>query len=190
MPPTKRRCAMMPRLAKRIILLVMLTATATLLFVPLTQATTYEIVATVTESASVNPGLTSWSLIYEDMDNSGRFSLTDKVISFTGLTWTGPTPDITYSQPILGSPVASDDSPFSDGTGMVLTLGLNAGRYYPDNWNFTPSLMVTGSEGGVWAGYFTYTQTAVPLPPSALLLGSGLLGLAATGLRRRWTKEP
>jgi hypothetical protein len=28
----------------------------------------------------------------------------------------------------------------------------------------------------------------VPLPPSAFLLGSGLIGLAVTGLRKRWSK--
>ena len=164
-------------LVNRIIHPILLSLLAIFIAVSLVGAATYELDATPNQYAGGY--FNSWSLVYQDLVGDGLYRTTDPVISFTGFSYTGTIPSIDYSTPILAAPQNSMLSPFTSGNGC--TIG---GTYYPNDWDFTPSRNLPGLEGGVYAGVFNYTQTAVPLPPSALLLGSGLLGLAATRLIR------
>jgi hypothetical protein len=59
--------------------------------------------------------------------------------------------------------------------------------------NFNPTAQINYLIDSVTPDPFTYTFSftygpAVPLPPSVLLLGTGLLGLAGAGFRMQWRK--
>jgi hypothetical protein len=155
-----------------------LTILACLWLVAPASATIYELTAT----AAWTPVVQTFSLQYNDLNNNGRFSLDELIsgtfsgtyVSISGGPWT-------YASTILGVPL------YSVADGRLLTDGP---PYTPEAWNdwtFVlpngdglghPGPIVTGWSYGDW----TYGQTVVPLPPSALLFGSGFLGLA--GWRR------
>jgi hypothetical protein len=71
-----------------------------------------------------------------------------------------------------------------DTSGSIHTVTLNlSGLLSTDPWAFLWGTATCGN--GTFAGS---TDGMVPLPPSALLLGTGLLGLVGLGWRRRKTK--
>lgn len=118
-------------------------------------------------------------ILYLDVDSSGLFNPdVDQVVSFSGLDLTGGGPNAGHYDAISHSPSNSPESPFTDGTPDI--TGLPAPW-----WTFTrpdgPDMMVPGM---TW----TYTQSVVPLPPTALLLGSGLIPLVWWRRRNRLEK--
>ena len=147
------------RLAKRIIVLVMLTDAATLTFVSLVQAmTTYEIVATPQTVISNNPFAgAGWTLVYVDNNNDGLYNpQVDSTISFSGTTYTGlgGSPVFNYSGPVLNSPVYdATSSPYTNGVGAP-------SPEYSFDWQFTDTgPQFSGENGALDSHYFTYTQT-------------------------------
>jgi len=135
--------------------------------------TTYLLTATTPAG-----NLSGFSLSYADADHNQRFTLDELVPdSFSGMTYITGNPN--YSglwKEIAAVPVYdSVVSPYTNGPGYY---------GYETYWYFT-SGPVSGYGLLAPSSTWSYNQTAVPLPPSVLLLGSGLLGLAAVGWRRR-----
>jgi hypothetical protein len=99
-----------------------------------------------------------------------------------------------YGASVDGSPIQVIASGGTSSTTDVTWSSLN-----PTNLNNTVAVDLNGILGtGPWAFLWATAEcangpfeggsfTGVPLPPSALLLGSGLLGLAGMGWRRRKT---
>jgi hypothetical protein len=126
-------------------------------------AALYTIVAT-----SVNPRVSDFTLTYNDTDNDTPVPLFgpqegDTVVTFSGFedTLVGH-----VSGPVNYAPVNSSMSPFTDGSGVF--------GFGPNYWGFGPLEDVLVLPASSW----TYTQAAVPIPASALLLSSGLIPLA------------
>ena len=83
-----------------------------------------------------------------------------------------PMADVSWAAATQG-PVVFDVT----GTGFTTDANLFNGTFFCDT-------MGSISSGGTNTG-FVDTATAVPIPPSALLFGSGLLGLVGIGWRKR-----
>ena len=138
----------------------------------------------VLKSDSANEPMTTWIF-------------TPQITAYGG-TWT------------LGGPGGSGNSLQVYVNDLDNRVGTITSSYYKDFWGFisdTPftSVLLVGGDGSNQQGYqlddMVYSQVflagssivspqvvANPLPPSALLLGSGLLGLGALGWRRRRRK--
>jgi hypothetical protein len=71
------------------------------------------------------------------------------------------------------------------GTALVLNLSSTAMLDYAINFTGVNQLRITSDAAGHY--WVMDNLTTVPIPPSALLLGSGLLGLVGLGWRRRKT---
>jgi hypothetical protein len=132
-------------------------------------ATTYNFVAN-----SAYFGYGEFSLQYTDKDNDGLFSL-DELINFSGV--------YLYAGSVWGWTTFTQLTrvPIYDSIKSPLTDGDYDGGYNGPIWLFT--VPDSPAYAAVTAISWTpYTQTAVPLPPTALLLGTGILGLV--GWRR------
>jgi hypothetical protein len=129
---------------------------------PVRAVTTYEFTAT---SQSIYA--TTFTLLYDDLDGNGLFSLNELVTdSFSGLWYSGH-----FYTKINGVPLNSLVNDFSY---SPLTAGNQYGFWgvvSDDNWYTQP-----------WTSEFAESQVAVPVPAAVVLLGSGLIGLA--GWRR------
>jgi hypothetical protein len=160
--------------------LVLCSFLAILTAVPAQAVTTYQLIATPTElAANLNGdgmGFGGFSVLYVDQDNDGRFNV-DEMVSFSGLTVgsyaTDNTPVYTTYTILLGA-AGYKDTPYTD------EYSLDGSR----SWGqFKTADLQSAMTAG--ATNWTYQQSAVPLPPSVFLLGTGLLGLGALGWRRR-----
>jgi len=131
----------------------------------------------------------NFTLTYKDIDNSKQFSLgSDELISFSGVVATYPngalhfTQDTYYPTLIEVPQYNAATSPYTAGTGGDDYWGFADGYHIPIGTAYT----VLNPTTAIPASGFSYVQTRVggevPIPPSVLLLGSGLLGLA--GWRR------
>jgi hypothetical protein len=127
-----------------------------ILAAPVQADVTYDFTATIKEPAY----RTSFFLQYTDRDGDTHFSLDELVSgSFTGWTSYGPGH---FFDIIRHVPGTSPDTPLTDGD--------------TTDWIFWSS----GSSyvQPIHPNYWTYSQsTAAPIPPSALLLGGGLITL-------------
>jgi hypothetical protein len=136
------------------------------------KATIYDFTATAVPEFS--PQTSGFTLQYNDTDNDGLFDL-GELISFSGITFTiGTYTNITaipYHENVYG--------PLTDGAATA-NHQWGADRY----WYFEIPTLSTISLLGSGLTYKQDEQQAstVPLPPTAILLGSGLVGLA--GWRR------
>jgi hypothetical protein len=139
---------------------------------PAVAATTYDFVATG------KPGFAAgnFSLQYVDADGDARFSLNELVPgSFSGV-WCQPGTQYAWFDTVVSLVPSHAYSPYTDGSGGTI-------------WEFDVSPWNGSYEWQVNAASWTYTQSpvsTVPIPPSAFLLGAGLLGLAG---RRRLKKS-
>jgi hypothetical protein len=117
----------------------------------------------------------SWafSLRYDDLNNNQRFSFNELVMG----TFSGPTIGGNLYSTLVTVPLYNaGSSPFTDGGGAV--------QLY-DAWWWTTA---TGSKGSQATGNYSYVQSQytppVPLPGAVLLLGAGLMRLAAHARRQ------
>ena len=83
----------------------------------------------------------------------------------------------------VGGVAAVNYDVFFDGSSTILPLTLDT-NYFLDGLFVCHETLSFPSSGGY---IDTYDLNQVPLPPSALLMGSGLLGLVGLGWRRRQT---
>jgi hypothetical protein len=139
--------------ARMVMLLIM---ALFILAAPVQAAVTYDFTAT-----SIVTSWEDFSLRYTDLDGDAHFSLDELVAgSFSGWFWSGPS--ITFDR-IENVPVTSPGSSLTDGDSLDWVFW-SSGRQ--DKWAFYPE------------SYWTTAQsTAAPIPPSALLLGGGLITL-------------
>jgi hypothetical protein len=160
-------------------------------------ATTYLFTATWNPGSEGTNSWSSFSFQYNDNNPvDGKVSLTEiNMSTFTGVTKKDSSGTVLfYSDTIYGVPVPpalQPDNVFPKDPVILadqITVGSgtgSGGEMIPPQlcyaWNFAPG--THGSDIGM-AGvlYFTESQVVVPIPPTALLLGSGLLGLV--GWRR------
>jgi hypothetical protein len=98
-----------------------------------------------------------------------------------------PVPDYSslgYSDPYGSGNYTTDASTaYLDGRWATATIDLGAGDH---SFTFLETSIPTGFTDGTIA--FGVDIPGVPAPPSLLLLGSGLIGLAGARLRGRWRK--
>ena len=126
---------------------------------------TYRIDATPTIIGQ-GGGWGGFSLAYIDQDDDGRFSVKDdQLLSFSGVSLTGYP---LFS--VLTGAAGYNDTLYTDEIGT----GSNPGYR---SWTFENS---DGSASGAafcWDYQQSTVQSAVPLPPTAFLLGAGLMSL-------------
>jgi hypothetical protein len=138
--------------------------------------TIYDFSATPTKQTGPHV-VFEFTLQYEDMNKDGRFSLSELIPgSFSGFTYVyvyDPVPweiDRIYQVPKYQATV----SPLTDGWPS-----------YPPDWmfvrTFDNSLKFFRLPPALW----TYSQAAVPIPPTAVMLGTGLIWLVWTRRKKR-----
>jgi hypothetical protein len=146
----------------------------------------YQFVATVKPDVPGFPsGLSSFSLTYTDLDNNQLFSWNElNAGTFSGMMFSGIDPFLITFTELSGVPnYDSIDSPLTNGgTDPALPIGI---YHAPDAWLFASPDINLVPYLGVNDDAWTYTQTAVPLPGAALLLGAGLVRLAAHARRQK-----
>ena len=126
-------------------------------------ATTYDFYAFSLYSGMIS----DFSLPYRDENGDERFSMTSDVLiagTYSGYYWYGIFHDRAEFVSVLVSVPGTAYVPLTDGSGATWVGDGAKGRYFTDY------------------KFWSYSQTPVPLPPTVLLFGSGLLGLA--GWRR------
>jgi hypothetical protein len=149
--------------------------------------TTYLFTASPTPAASA-AGIPGFTLTYLDTDGDSLFSL-DELISFSGFytysqdfngnshTWHWTT--ITGVPPQETNPSSPWYSLFTDGInnpyGWYMS-GLHWSTYFPN-----PTAAYAQYQQDTWVE----TQVPVPIPPTALLLGAGLIPLAWARRKKR-----
>ena len=123
--------------------------------------------------------LSSFSFVYTDkapFDDKVSLDEID-LTTFSGMTLTlhpdpdFPLPFVTFAE-ITRVPVLSPESPLTNGDYRILVLLTSSSA---------PEIPAFQVLPGAW----TYTQTAVPLPGAVLLLGAGLMRLAAHARRQK-----
>jgi len=132
--------------------------------------TTYTLIATTNEFTYVLPG---FSLQYEDRDNDGKFSLDELVPgSFMGMQTVNWDDGTLMPAWVAGVP---DEGLYLDGGGWHSS---------PNAWCFMRYVWFLGApQFEIWSDVniasYDYSRVGgeAPLPPSAYLLGVGLLGL-------------
>jgi hypothetical protein len=135
-------------------------------------------------TATAKPGTTGsdFFILYTDVDNDGLFGLEDGdvVDVFSGVSINIGFPFQVNATTVLASPVHDAGvSPLTDGAG----LGFNGTDFVPI-WVFGDPDFATVPLASDW----TYTQSLVPIPSAAYLLGAGLIPLAWFRRRNRLGK--
>ncbi len=143
-----------------------------------------QLVATPTAFNTAFFGGTGFTIVWDDTIVNGLLD-PGEPLTMTGIAFVGGTlyqgSGEVLGEPVLTIPVFEAGlSPFTNGTGTI--------NGSPE-WVFTEIMadpLFSWPEGPhyFWAGYWTYDRSAVPLPPSVCLLGSGLVGLGLFRLRR------
>jgi hypothetical protein len=142
--------------------------------VPVNAATTYELTATQVYSDPYSP-FSSFRLQYVDGNENGQFDfdLNELVpLTFSGLVYH------VYSETESG-PVLLYDVPLVQITYVSADMVPGRLGWAPRQWDFLGSTDPYDSWPGFPApgDFWNYSQQAVPLPSTALLLGSGLIPL-------------
>lgn len=146
------------------------------------QAVTYILYATATD-AGRNNGMDNFSVMYDDIDNNGRLSSSEQ-IWFSGLTtqsFDNP-PVYTFYNVLLGA-AGADDTPFTSEID-IWDDSPNTRSWEFGKWNGNIYELQLSAPAYLWE----YSQVAVPLPPSVLLLASGLIPLVFARRRQRREK--
>jgi hypothetical protein len=161
--------------------LVLASLLAILVMVSSAQAVTYRLDA-ISNQVGQNNGLSSFWVVYDDADNSGRLKASEQ-IQFSGMSATSydeiTQRYVTIVYNLLIGAAGIEDTLYTDELGE----GANPNSR---SWAFAKD-----TEWGLTAGAFCWdysqaeVQSAVPLPPSALLLATGLIPLAWVRRRKR-----
>jgi len=130
-------------------------------------ATEMSVVATSTDPADWG----SWTMTYAGGGPSGEdLSSASQIQTFSGFTGWG-----TFEGAVYAVPYAEEgylDEWFLKG--MMYGSPVGSWTFYP---SWTPSGGFTGGAAAFPPDSWTYATSAVPVPPTALLLGSGLIPL-------------
>jgi hypothetical protein len=121
------------------------------------------------------------------IDNTGPYTWSDYHFVLFNETFDGAPTGVTFQEPIeanafKGGGISAD--------GLTIDFfynGLGGFLVAPDG-NLEGRLTFLVTEGGDFSFGLRQVATTVPIPPSVLLMGSGLLGLGLVGWRRREKK--
>jgi hypothetical protein len=156
------------------------------------QAVTYQLIATPTDAArdlnGPGMGFGGFSLVYVDQDNDARFEVSE-LLSFSGLTvgsYASDNTPVYTTYPILLGAAGYQDTPYTDEYSV----------YEPHDSRSWGEFRTADNQLAMTAGAFNWTYQQeivpqgnnVPLPPSVLLLGSGLISLAWARRKKRMGK--
>lgn len=146
------------------------------------QAVTYILYAAVTD-AGRNNGMDNFSVMYDDIDNNGRLSSSEQ-IWFSGLTTHNfDNPPVSTHFNILLWAAGSEDTPYTSEID-ICDDSPNTRSWEFGKWNGQCYELQLSAPAYLWE----YSQVAVPLPSSALLLATGLIPLAFARRRQRREK--